>query len=90
MPCPSCQLCGRREGSISGGSSLVKGSCQAHVVLGYQGGLPANRAECPVKLQDKRVTYVLQISAQWACYFASASNEITLHYCRRQTFGAGC
>ena len=62
----------------------MQGSCQACMVFGYQGGLPANRAERPVRLQDKWVTYVLQISAQWACYFASASNEMTLYYCRRQ------
>ena len=45
-----------------------------------------NRAERPVRLQDKWVAYVPQISsAQWACYLASASNEITVYYyCRRQ------
>lgn len=82
MPCPSCQLCGGREGS--GGSSPVKGSYGARMALCCQGGLPVNKAECPVRLQDKRVTYVLQSNAQRACYSVSASNEMTLYYCRRQ------
>lgn len=64
----------------------VKSSYQACVAFGCQGGLPVNRAERPVRLQDKWVAYVPQISsAQWACYLASASNEITVYYyCRRQ------
>lgn len=83
MPCLSYQLCGGREGSVYGGSSMVKGNYQACMAF-YQGELSVNRAVRPVRLQDKWVTYVFQISAQWACYFASASNEITLYYCRRQ------
>lgn len=64
----------------------VKSSYQACVAFSCQGGLPVNRAERPVGLQDKWVAYVPQISsAQWACYLASASNEITVYYyCRRQ------
>lgn len=84
MLCPSCQWCGGREGSVSGGSSPEKGHYQACVVFCCQGGLPVSRAERPVRLQDKWMTYVLQSRTQWACYFASASNETTLYYCRRQ------
>lgn len=84
MPCPSYQWCGGREGSVSGGSSPVKGNYQACMAFCCQRGLPVSRAERPVRLQDKRVTYVLQSHTQWACYFASASNETTLYYCRRQ------
>lgn len=63
----------------------VKGSYQACVAFGCQGGLPANRAERPVGLQDKWVAYVPQISSiQWACYLASASNEITVYYYGRR------
>lgn len=65
-------------------SPVVKDSYQVCVAFGYQGGLPVNRAEHPIRLHDKCVTYGLQIRAQWACYCASASDEITVYYCRRQ------
>lgn len=86
LECPSHPISCAEEGKAEfmADPPPVKGSDGACVACGCQGGLPVSRVERPVRLQDKWVAYVLQLSAQWACYFASASNEITLYYGRRQ------
>lgn len=80
-----CEGCGREDhvSGGAGGSSPRKGQFLGLRGAWLLGRLPVNGEERPVRLQDKWGTYGLQISTQWAHYFASASNEITLYYCRR-------
>lgn len=72
LPTPS--IVQRKEEAVflvDSPSALWKAVTVACGAFGCQGGLPANRAERPVGLQDKWVAYVPQISsAQWACYLA--------------------
>lgn len=82
MPCPSYRLRGGRgdflldppgQGQLGGGLTVRGG-----------GGASCKQGRSPSQAAGQMVACVLQISAQWACSFASASKGMTLYDGRRQ------